>query len=363
MQLPIRPSNKSYNSRTSGPQRQNLTIGLLPHELDANKYIAENYRILSKIGVVKPVPKPVKLMQDWLRHVVTTKKISLYDVLIVNWRENCLTKSNKIRLSGILEYIISIALHRACSKKLIYVRHNKHPHDLEPTDISKAKFWIKFGEYLSDKTVFHSPIETTEPHHMYVPHPLYTKSISRSITSDVVNSKSSEQSYFLMFGRIEPYKQIHLVIEKWSEKHNLRIVGPCSDNRYLASLENLADGKPVYIEPEFQPDDELAQKVRKARGVIIANHEDSMITSGSFFYSLSCGTPVFALSNPFYSWVNNSARHSIVYTSPDISNLISMIDDASLESLRREDITISANHLFSDREIENCWRKVIVPEK
>lgn len=352
-----------YNDNTLEAHSQQLTIGLLPYQLDANGYIAENRRILSNIGTVKPVPKPTKLLIEWLIHLFTTKKRFLYDVIIINWRENCLIKSRKIRLSGIFEYVLTIALHRVCSRTLVYVRHNKYPHNLKLNDISKARQWLKFGESLSDSIVVHSPLEKSEPHHIYVPHPLYTQSIATKSHTAVSDSNAGEQDYILMFGRIEPYKQIHLVIENWRGKHDLRIAGPCSDKKYLEKLENIAQGKPVYIEPEFQPDAKLSRLVRMASGVIIANHEDSMITSGSFFFSLSCGTPVFALSNPFYSWVNDSACRTLVYTSPDIKDLILMIEDVPFDGLNRDELTYSARSLFSEKEIENCWRKVISSEK
>jgi hypothetical protein len=107
----------------------NIKIGLLPFELKANSYIKENREILGRLGEVVKVPHPKDLLIQMLTYFLKTGSLVLYDILILNFRENAFrSNNNSISLIGSIEFFFSLLIHKLSCHKLIYVRHETHPH-------------------------------------------------------------------------------------------------------------------------------------------------------------------------------------------------------------------------------------------
>ncbi len=355
---------KSPKTDTAQSTQKPLTIGLLPYHLEANGYIERNRQALSDVGSVVPVPRPAQLLRDWVVHILTGKGLRLYDALILNWRENCLTRSNRITKAGVIEYLLSLLIHRVSSHRLIYVRHNRHPHNLHTADISKAKRWIRFGERVSDAVVMHSPEEMSHPKHFYVPHPLYQLPRHGTESVETTDCPSKATKEFLMFGRIESYKQIHRIIELWPPNNTpLRIMGPCNDKQYLNMLKRLADGKPINFEVGFHAEAYLAERVQQASGVIIANQEDSTLVSGSFFFALSCQAMIYSIHNPFMAWARDSGLEQQVTLMPTLEALVDYI--AAKPPSQRNPVAGTAQtkveELFGMDRIKHHWKMVVQP--
>ncbi|TVP52441.1 MAG: hypothetical protein EA349_15600 [Halomonadaceae bacterium] len=338
-------------------------IGLLPHDLKANSYISQNRKILSQLGTVAPVPAPAALLGALLRNVFFRPQIKLYDILIVNWRENCLTTADRLTLRGVFEYIASMLLHRASARKLFYVRHNHHPHNLRGQDILRVSRLIAWGEKLADAVVVHSPAEAQKPGYYYVPHPLYALDEPKYSSTTVMKQRQTAPapgSEYLMIGRIEPYKRIHEVIAEWSLPSKLTIMGPCTDNRYLQSLKTASEGKNVIIEDDFHDESYLAERVRRAAGVIIANDQSSMIVSGSLFFALSCGTRLFVTESAFARALSDKGLQNWINIQSGIADLVKAVESSRFSPENQAPpAKEELENLFGETALYRHWRDVI----
>jgi len=336
-----------------------LTIGLLPYELEANAYIEKNRKILERIGTVVPVPRPGPMFVKVLKQVLKTGRFRLYDVLIINWRENTLRSGNNtLHPLGVLEYFLSLLLHRAVCGKLIYVKHNSHPHNLPPHSIRTAEKLVRAGQRLANAIVVHSPEQAVKRNKtLYVPHPLYDVQIEHPAD----NPTEQAEPPFVMIGRVQPYKKIDEVIANWEGSSRLVILGPSSDNKYLRQLEELAENRNIEFEIDFHPEHYLAERVSGSKGVIITNDNNSMLVSGSFFFAISCGARVYATDSLFFEWVRTTSLAPYLFiadTLPQLTNLVlsgSVSSDPGIKSAVRAE----AEKYFGDKAVEDAWRKAI----
>lgn len=338
--------------------RSKLKIGLLPYDLEANSYIERNRMILERIGAVLPTPRPFKLTQLVVKSLFSKGTTKVYDVLVVNWRENALVSNNKkITIKTLFEYYTSLLLYRVCTRKLIYVAHNKFPHNIDPAHIRFAKKIISFGLKCSDRVVVHSKPEACDyDNSTYVPHPLYSipNTEPRSI------SLPTKQDFYVVIGRIQEYKNLDSLIKTWPDNAYLLILGPCNSRDYLEKLRSLAKDKCVIINEGFHSEPYLKACISSSLGVIISNNNDSMYVSGSYFFSISCGARILTLDSPFYRWVKTTELSDyikIFSNLEEITKEIEGFDNAITWSPQA--IKNSATLVFGDSEIESAWNKAI----
>jgi glycosyltransferase involved in cell wall biosynthesis len=343
---------------TTNSDNTKINIGLLPYELEANQYIEKNRKILERIGKVLPVPNPKKLLAIALQSFFRSGRFKLYDVLIINWRENALkNERNRLHLIGIFEYFFSLSLHKLVSRKLIYVKHNSHPHNLPPKQIRFAQKLTALGQLWSDSVVIHSPVKKLLGKNIvYIPHPLYDVYPQSQFETTTLNNQE-----FLMFGRVQPYKKLDEVISNWEGPSKLIILGPCSDQDYLAKLKELAKGKNIAFEIAFHPETYLEERVGRCAGVIITNDNESMLVSGSFFFAISCGAPLYVKTSPFFEWVKTTSLDPYLKTAETIPKLINAINECHQLITTRSKKTIreEAEKYFGDDSVEKAWRHML----
>lgn len=338
--------------------KNRTTIGLLPYELGANAYIKQNRKILDRVGHVVPVPKPLPLLKQALGRLLTSGTFRLYDVLIVNWRENTLTNGrNQLHVFGVIEYFISLIIHRLVSKNFIYVMHNSHPHNLPTESISSAQKIVTIGQLLANTIVLHSPVKAMKStKSVYVPHPLYETFQHSSLEK----FKELNKNEFIMIGRVQPYKKIDEVISSWTSSSKLVIMGPCSDKKYLSLLKQLAINKHVEFEIDFHTENYLAERVGSSQGIIITNDSNSMLVSGSFFFAISCGTPIYATSSDFFEWIKTTELSEFVSIHKTVESLLDNIPyDRKVSLNQREKLLDQAKLLFGELTTEEHWKKAI----
>lgn len=337
-------------------KEKSLVIGLLPYNLEANTYIQRNRRILGTLGDVHPVPAPLVLLKKALLNFFKIGRFKIYDILIVNWRENSLKNNkNKIQIYGIAEYYISLLLHRMTSNRLVYVKHNHTPHNLSYKDTLRAKRLLQFGLRFAHAVVVHSPDYVDGENTYYVPHPLY------QLNFDPMHVNEEREKEFIMFGRVQPYKNIHDVIKHWRIEVPLVIMGPCEDKNYLKELESLSKGKKIEFEIGFHDESYLQKRVACCSAVIIANDKSSMLVSGSFFFAISCGTPVYALQSSFFEWIKETDLGFAVMTATTVDGLIEQILLHEKDSqLSREKLLLASDTLFGEEIIARKWNESIL---
>jgi len=221
-----------------------------------------------------------------------------YDVAIINWLENNVRGSGVgLSFLSVIKFFIYIAFFKLAAKKTVYVRHNFYPHDMPEKDARRAKKIIDFAENLFDKKVAHSG-HLIDQGYFYIPHPLYN-------VDDQVSAidETTEKQYYLIFGRVERYKQIHTIIEHWPKTEKLLIVGSASDDDYVKELVSKADGLNIEFDIRFVPNQEVDSIMANAKAIILSHGGDEMIVSGSFFHATSYGVSAIASNQPFLDWL------------------------------------------------------------
>lgn len=328
------------------------TIGLWPYDLAANAYVGRTRQILGRFGTVRELPSVLRLSVLIGRRLFQLRSPKRYDLIIVNWRENVIARGREWpSLSGAIVYLGTLLIFRLACTRLIYVRHNRYPHSLGARYRRSVERLIELGQRLADEVVVHSPVDALEHGYRYVPHPLYEA--ARLTASQLTNE-------FLVFGRIERYKQIAELLRVWRGPAGLVIAGPVCDPDYLDELMDLARDKPVRITTGLQDEAVLGQRLARSRGLILAHAPDSLIVSGTFFFALSWGAAVYALGNSFYEWLGEAGFGDIVTTFDSLESLAvhcgGLTGNAPCEP---HAIRESAAALFGDDAVASAWSAVL----
>ncbi len=332
----------------------NIKIGYLPSDLKANTYIKENREILGRLGEVVKVPHPKDLLIQMLTQFLKTGSLVLYDILILNFRENAFrSNKNSISLIGSIEFFVSLLIHKLSCHKLIYVRHEIHPHNIQKKLATLSTKMIDLGQSIADKVVCLSPPYAKLNGCYYVPHPLYD--IGYFLKKEV-----EKKAYFIVFGRIERYKNIDKIIKYIDKGIELIVMGPCIDLKYLEELKKLAGDKNIIFEVGFQSEEHLQKIISSSSGVIITNDASSMLVSGSFFYAISCGARVYTLETLFMEWVKSTSIGPYITVEPNVELLMKrIIHCVDIRTNERNDILQHAELLFGDAAVEKAWEKAL----
>ncbi len=265
-------------------------VGLYPARV-SNPYQSRMGKALAERYTVVKVPKIKWLALGRLKRVGPK-----LDVLLVCWLENTLVsrRSGRLRRAGLLQFRLKLWVLGRLAQKLVMVRHNQFPHRTHPEDRARVKALIDQLEARFDAVITHSGHNAEG--RFYVPHPLYE-------TVESVPVEQPAAPYCLAFGHVLPYKNLLALVECWNGPCRLLIAGPGSNKAYLDALKKVSEGKPVDIRAGFLPENDAIALVQGAACTVLAHAGEDMIVSGSYFFSISQGTPVYGIQTPFLSWL------------------------------------------------------------
>lgn len=265
-----------------------------------------------------------------------------YDVAVINWLENNLrSESKRLFLFGILKFFVYIVFFKLAARKTVYVRHNISPHDMPRLQARLSKKIVDFGERFFDKKVAHSGHLMAEDY-FYVPHPLYQTGVESGEADE-----DSLKSYYLVFGRVERYKQIDSIVAHWPQTEKLLIAGPASDHDYVSELIVMAKGLNIDFDIRFVPDEEIATIMAQAKAIILSHDGEEMIVSGSFFHAISYGVPVIASNQAFLNWLKRDKDFSglaLFSTVDELDDVISKPDVSSKNKILSESAALFGAH-------------------
>lgn len=252
------------------------------------------------------------------------------DVVLVSWLENCLINrhTGKRRLFGSIVFRYKLMILRLFSRRVVMVRHNNFPHSALPEYQNRIRQQIDVLERSFDAVITHSGHQTEGRY--YVPHPLYNASFPDSRVSPMADCYSD--GYCVAFGRISRYKNLWALITAWNGPNQLVIAGKADDVSYLESLKKAAvNNKFVTIEARYWSDDEAVALVSGAASLVLAHEGNDVVVSGSYFYAVSCGTPVVALSTQFLAWLEQQSGPAIttVGTVDELARLAGKVSSIS----------------------------------
>jgi hypothetical protein len=299
-----------------------LRIGFVPYNQGENEYCARMCEILGRLGAVQALPRA---HLSGLRAAL--RRNARVDVAFVSWYENqmlnaagqlCLLRAGKVALRSLLL--------RAYARKLVFIRHNHVPHATVPADRPLTQRLLDaYEKCLFDSSLTHSPIEAVAGR-MYCPHPLYALEQADQPFALPLPASGSEP-LFVVFGRIEPYKQLEPLIREFPRNARLVICGRCNDDTYLAKLESMAP-EHVTIVHGFLPDAAAQELIRRSQGIVISHASDDMVVSASFFYAMTLAQRVFAIETPFLRWASELLGSDTVVVSANLTQLCQSIASA-----------------------------------
>lgn len=327
---------------------QDTKIGYTPFESSENAYTARMVEILSHLGTVSIVPT----FKVFLRSPLSYRPNS-YEFIIANWIENRIVNHNgKISVVGVLRFVLNIVLFKVLSRKTIFVRHNNYPHHASPAASAYAARIIDWAEMFFDYVVTHSGHNVTLKR-KYIPHPLYKHS------HNAESIQNEQDDYFLIFGRILPYKKIEMIVEVIPAHVRLVIVGSAPDKSYLELLRGLAAEKNIKIIAEFVSDERAVQLCKSSRGIVISHNDNDMIVSGTFFYALSLGIPIYTVSSPFAEWAFKTLEVPGLHVAKDIQSLCAAMALSSAPVKQLVELEQNkVEKLFGDDVIKTKWSEI-----
>lgn len=294
-----------------------LRIGLLPYDSGVNLYAERMRANLAELGDVVPVGKP------WERIARALAGEPSFDVVIAGWLENALvTERGRISAVGLVKLIAQALVLRAQARRVIYVRHNRYPHRAKPRYARALTALLDASECLYDITLTHSPAETG-PGRAYCPHPLYDTVQEEPLLPREIDLLPG---YFVVFGRIAPYKNIEALIAGFPENQRLLVAGVVDDEAYARRLVQLHRPN-VVVAPGYLTEAQAQSVLRRSAGVVVSHSADDVIVTGSFFYAISASRPVYAVATPFLRAMQAQVGSQVLQIADDVSGLCQVLGE------------------------------------
>lgn len=319
-----------------------------PKSGGANAYPVRIQNILASFSDVEGLN-----LKSTIREILKCN-FSKKDVLILNWIESdIIGKNGQVSLTGILKVLLKVFIFKLKFKKIIFVRHNIYPHKTDKKNSHVAKKLVDKLESLFDHKVVHSPVYAKNGYE-YIPHPLYKHPLVIDNNTD-----ECENNKFIIFGRILEYKKFEVIIESFPAEQQLLIVGHCEDYGYLDKIKALIREKNnITIIPSYLDDSAAKELINSTGGLIISHADDDMIVSGSFFYGLTIGVKMYAVSTPFLKWAEEQFGTEIIETFPDVVSLCKRINKRPIREHISNETISHINSFFSDETIASSFSRL-----
>lgn len=326
-------------------QSRNRKIAFLP-ESDGNQYIARMQGLLSSFGVVE---KPMGLKRALLHLVATWSKP--YDILWLNFTDNeIINASGGIGLWKTAKLFARAAVMTALSKKSVFVRHNHFPHATAEKYAMRAKKTVDAYEKLFDTVVTLSGAEA-KGNKIYCPHPLY-----KLEAGDAELPFELPAEFYLVFGRVVPYKKIEKLIPVFPKSKALVVAGASSDKAYTEMLSAFNQDN-FFFYPGRLAEAQVQTLLKKCKAIVISHADKDMIVSGTFFYAMTLGKPVFAVETDFFKWVQQRMPAGSLYLAHDVSELAKLIEATPVK-----DINVSGSEVqqeLGDEAVLNVLHRIL----
>lgn len=217
----------------------------------------------------------------------------------LNWFENLPTNNNVAIAESFLKKMVFCLLLLLLRKKIIFVMHNKQPH--ETINAFFSSLLTKFLVLCSHKIVVHCSESKDILSNMlrlscwrrkvvHIPHPNY---IGAYPQASQASSGVKDRLKLLFLGAVRPYKNIELLIKVFKEvcgdSVELLIAGRPLNEEYGNKLRKMAEGcNNIRLLFEFVSDEEICN-------IMAAN--DILVLPYSISSSLNSGAAILAFSN------------------------------------------------------------------
>lgn len=249
-----------------------------PYEHPDNDYIHLQIEAIKKAGY-EPVPQDGNIIKS---------KYILY-----NWMENVDGNHKPVVIGKKIARLLQLKL---LGKKIIWVMHNKHPHE---DSYKYGLFMMKVMAHMSDKIMV--LCDETIPALMKI-----TKSkkvfdkifkvplISyESIVGQTSEAPVGGKLNVLLFGQIKPYKGVEVLLEAMKDEYlqnntTITIVGRCSDPKYLNEInEKIGKLHNVSFQNRFIELSELKEIAKEIHLFVLPMNIKSSLNSSAAMMAFS----------------------------------------------------------------------------
>lgn len=252
------------------------------NEGNTNSYTSQLAESLNKRNIVLNINQiKSSLLSDLFRYFSA-------DVFIFNWVEN-IALENRRKYIRIFVYISMTILYRLVGKKIIWILHNKCPHERQS---SLSSFLMKYNSKIASYIFTHSKtgIEFCKENYsvgnkvFFLHHPIYKESI-------LFERREEKQYDIIIWGSIKKYKKILEFVTFWIEeqlykKFKLLICGKCDDPHYDYLIKEKIEGTDVVYVNEYITTIRLNELISSSKAVLFTYNNDSVLSSGALIYSI-----------------------------------------------------------------------------
>lgn len=285
---------------------KNIVI-YIPYSLKGGKtndYAVKMIKILEKKYIVMgELTEPADILG-----MIKTKAV------ILNWAEEKLDTQMKFRL----------CLYQIFGAKIIWVFHNKIPHEVasQDSDITKNMNWLADK---ADYIILHS--KTSEKYipdykanrvkKVYIPHLIYERKPSQIHMEDVREKYGlrEEDFIFVMFGFLRPYKHYEDGIKAFRQaglkNAKLILAGSSTSAEYTQYLKKLVNEcNNIILDIRYIPEMTLDAVIGISDVVVLPYVNESSMNSGVMIHAFSNAKPVIS---PWICMAKDYAPHGFVY--------------------------------------------------
>lgn len=215
--------------------------------------------------------------------------------VFLNWVEAELDNRMKLQL----------LLHKMFGAKIIWVFHNKYPHDKEYSDrLVKNMQWLADHSSVimllskNSKRFIPNAARNVKKAY-YVPHILFEAHNDKEVPNPVRENYGigEEDFLFTMFGMVRPYKNIEEAIEVFKRLNlnhsKLLIAGKAVDNKYAKTVKELCgENEDIILDLQFISSKLLEQIIEASDVVVMPYKDSSSMNSGVMIHTFSLGRTV-----------------------------------------------------------------------
>jgi len=290
----------------------------LSKDTDTNPYIWNLYKSMSKhFEMVQTDKKPSRsLFFDIFKYISKT------DYIYFNWIEDIAL--GKYGFFKFFLYFFLMGLIRIRGVKVIYLLHNKKPHQSNRLSIYLLKNVLK----KTDVLLTHSKEGIA-----------YIKNIDPALKVIMIDHPFEMIEHFqpestikdidiLIWGTIKPYKGILEFLNDLNEKsllsnYKIRIVGKIPDKDYKEKLFRYSS-KNINLEAQSIDSDSLEKLIARSKTVLFTYKDDTVLSSGALMQTLSCGATVIG---PSVGAFKDMSDMDLIYVYKSFDSLIKLLDE------------------------------------
>ncbi|MDQ8021984.1 MAG: glycosyltransferase [Moraxellaceae bacterium] len=330
-------------------------VAYVPFEDVGNAYTVRMRKLLSEYGQVARFEGAKRAILrlaslQWWR----------YDSIVVNWAENDIIDraTHRVSLFNVAKLFAKTLVMRLTSRRMVYVRHNKYPHATARGEEQRAQRWIARYERLFDVVLSHSGAEVEGGVRQYCPHPLYERLGSANAAPALpALLEDLPAEYFVVFGRILPYKRIEELVDAFPADRHLVVIGPVGNEEYGQRLAARQRAN-FSFRPGYLSEQDAQAIVSRSAGVLISHADADVVVSGTFFYSMSLLVPVLAVATPFLEWVAPRVGSELLTVARDVPELCAKLAQHQRQPVPPE-VARRVDEEFGDRAVSNALRAAI----